>query len=158
MTSSNGNIFRVTGPLVWRIHRLPVNFPHKGQWRWALMFSLICAWMNGWANNREARDLIRHCAHCDVIVMSTVTTTRLIYIPWNMHIVLSCFVLFWLGLCKSAVKMDLGEIWNFIFRTIGDIYAIISYFYTAWRLHYALQYRVIALASSKTRTCIILYK
>ena len=25
------------------IHRSPVNFPHKGQWRRALMFSLICA-------------------------------------------------------------------------------------------------------------------
>ena len=26
------------------IHRSPVNSPHKGQWRGALMFSLICAW------------------------------------------------------------------------------------------------------------------
>ena len=24
------------------------EFPHKDQWRWALMFSLICAWTNGW--------------------------------------------------------------------------------------------------------------
>ena len=39
------------------IHRSPVNYPHKGQWRWALMFSLICAWINGWINNREAGDL-----------------------------------------------------------------------------------------------------
>ena len=30
---------------------------------WALMFSLICAWINGWVNNREAGDLRRHCAH-----------------------------------------------------------------------------------------------
>ena len=30
------------------IHRSPVNSPHKGQWRGALMFSLICAWTNGW--------------------------------------------------------------------------------------------------------------
>ena len=33
------------------------------------MFSLICAWMNGWVNNREAGDLRRHCAHYDVTVM-----------------------------------------------------------------------------------------
>ena len=46
----------------------PVNSPHKGQWRCALMFSLICARMNGWVNNREAGDLRRHQAHCDVIV------------------------------------------------------------------------------------------
>ena len=34
------------------------------------MFSLICAWMNCWANIRDARDLRRHCAHYDVIVMA----------------------------------------------------------------------------------------
>ena len=51
------------------IHRSPVNSPHKGQWRGALMFSLICAWINGWVNNREASDLRRHRAHYDVIVM-----------------------------------------------------------------------------------------
>ena len=42
---------------------------HKGQWRGALMFSLICVWINGWENNREAGDLICYCAHYDVIVM-----------------------------------------------------------------------------------------
>ena len=56
-------------PFVRRIHRSPVNSPHKGQWRGALMFSLICARINGWVNNREAGDLRRHQAHCDVIVM-----------------------------------------------------------------------------------------
>ena len=35
---------------------VPVNSPHKGQWRGALMFSLICVWINGWVNNREAGD------------------------------------------------------------------------------------------------------
>ena len=30
-------------PFVWGIHRSPVNSPHKGQYRGALMFSLICA-------------------------------------------------------------------------------------------------------------------
>ena len=47
----------------------PVNSPHKGQWRGALMFSLICAWINGWVNNREAGDMRRYRAHYDVIVM-----------------------------------------------------------------------------------------
>ena len=141
MTSSNGNIFRVTGPLcgeitghqwipltkasdvelwcfLWfaldwvnnreagalRCHRthydinvmdskawwrhqmetfsallvlcagnspVPVNSPHKGQWRGALMFSLICTWINAWVNNPEAGDLRRHRAHYDVIAMMT---------------------------------------------------------------------------------------
>ena len=35
------------------------------------MFSLICAWTNGWVNNREARDLRRHRAHFDVNVVKT---------------------------------------------------------------------------------------
>ena len=52
------------------IHRSPVNSPHKGQWRGALMIPLICAWINGWVNNREADDLRRNHTHYDVIVMS----------------------------------------------------------------------------------------
>ena len=56
-------------PFVLGIHRSPVNFSHKGQWRGTLMFSLICARINGWVNNREAGDLRRHRAHDDVIVI-----------------------------------------------------------------------------------------
>ena len=56
-------------PFVRGIHRSPVNSPHKGQWRGALMFSLICVWINGWVNNNEAGDLRRYRAHCDVTVM-----------------------------------------------------------------------------------------
>ena len=56
-------------PFVWGIHRSTVNFPHKGQWRGALMFSLICAWINDWVNTREAGDSRRRRAHYDVIVM-----------------------------------------------------------------------------------------
>ena len=57
-------------PFVWGIHRSPVNSPHKGQWRGALMFSFICVWINGWVNNRKADDFRRYRAHCDVTVMS----------------------------------------------------------------------------------------
>ena len=62
--------FRVTDwPCVRGIHRSPVNSPHKGQWRGALMFSLICAWTNNGAINGDASDLRRHRAHYDVTVM-----------------------------------------------------------------------------------------
>ena len=57
-------------PCVRGIHRSPVNSPHKGQWRGALIFSLICARINGWVNNREAGDFRRNGAHYDVIVMN----------------------------------------------------------------------------------------
>ena len=56
-------------PFVRGIDRSPVNSPHQGQWRGALMFSLICAWINSWVNNRYAVDLRRHSAHYDVTVM-----------------------------------------------------------------------------------------
>ena len=97
MTSSNGNIPRywpvVRGihywisicqvdddvtkwkhfPRYWPfergIHRSSVNSPHKCQWHGALMFFSICAWINGWVNNREAGDLRRHRAHYDVTIM-----------------------------------------------------------------------------------------
>ena len=54
-------------PFVRRIQRSPVNPPHKGQWRGALVLSLFCAWTNGLANNRDlgwfktpSRPLWRH--------------------------------------------------------------------------------------------------
>ena len=56
-------------PFVRGFHRSPVNSLHKGQWRGALMFSLICVWINGWVNNREAGDLRRYRAHYKVTVM-----------------------------------------------------------------------------------------
>ena len=56
-------------PFVRGIHRSPVNSPHKGQWRGALMFSLICARINAWVNNSEAGGLRRNHSHYDVTVM-----------------------------------------------------------------------------------------
>ena len=56
-------------PFVQGIHRSPVNSPHKGQWRRAFMFSLICVWINGWVNNREAGDLRRYRVHHGITVM-----------------------------------------------------------------------------------------
>ena len=50
--------------LCW-IHLSPVDSPHEGQWRGALVFSLICAWTNGWATNRDAGDL-----RCYLIITS----------------------------------------------------------------------------------------
>ena len=61
--------FSVLLAIVWGIHPSPVNSPHKGQWHGALMFSLICVWINGWVNNRGAGDLRHHRTHYDVIVM-----------------------------------------------------------------------------------------
>ena len=56
-------------PFVRKIHRSPVNSQRKGQWRGALMLSLICVWINGWVINHVAGHLRRHRIHYDVIVI-----------------------------------------------------------------------------------------
>ena len=56
-------------PVVRGIHRSSVDSPHKGQWRGALMSSLIYVWINGWANTRDTGDLRRHRVPYDVTVI-----------------------------------------------------------------------------------------
>ena len=71
MTSSNGNIFRITGHLCgdFTVHR---SMPCTKASDTELCF-FICAWLNGWINNCEAGDLRCHHAHYDVIVMGKFT-------------------------------------------------------------------------------------
>ena len=69
MTSSNWNLFRVTGSFVRGIHRSSVNFLHKEQWRGALTFLRSAPWINGRVNNGEPGDLSCHHANYDVVVM-----------------------------------------------------------------------------------------
>ena len=76
MTSSNGNIFRVTGHLCGEFPG-PRWIPHTkasdaelGCFLWSV------PWINGWVNNREAGDLRRHRAHYDVIVVIQNTRTQ----------------------------------------------------------------------------------
>ena len=78
------------------MHRPSVNSSHKGQWRGALMYSLICAWTNRWANNGDADDLRRHRAHYEVIVTlislrisgrHDISTGIIAHIRWNDYIV-----------------------------------------------------------------------
>ena len=63
------------------------GYPHKGHWRGALLFYLICAWTNGSANNGDDGDLRRHCAHYDVTVIYTDEATNIwfcdcVYCSW----------------------------------------------------------------------------
>ena len=110
MTSSNGNIFRVTGPLCGEFTG-PGEFPAV-QWRGALMFSLICAWMNDWVNNREARDLRRHRGHYYVTVMPGPVYTRAGDSTWKRnHGVKGCVKLVGLSqnnTSRSIIKMALS--------------------------------------------------
>ena len=69
MTSSNGNISRVTGHLCeeFTCHRwIPLTKASDAE----LWCFLSTAWINGWVNNREAGDLIRRRAHYEVTLMT----------------------------------------------------------------------------------------
>ena len=68
-------------PFVRGIHWSPVNSPHKCQWHEALMFPFMCAWIDGWVNNREAGDVIRHRAHYDATVTVPVPASHPGYYP-----------------------------------------------------------------------------
>ena len=70
-------------PFVRGIHWSPVNSPHKGQWRRALVFSLICTWTNGRVNNRDAGDLRRHRAHYEATVMKENKTALCMVMTWH---------------------------------------------------------------------------
>ena len=67
MTSSDGNIFRVTDPMC---RDFTGEVPsQKSVTRSFHIFSLICAWTRGWVNNRDAGDLRRLHAHYDATLM-----------------------------------------------------------------------------------------
>ena len=82
-------------PFVRGIHRWPVDSPHKCQWRGALLFSMMCAWTNGWANNRDAGDLGCHIAHCDVTVMSSYCSNTFAICTCKDHSLEDLFQKFW---------------------------------------------------------------
>ena len=67
-----------------------VKSPRKGQWRGALMFSLICTWISDWVNNREAVDLRHHRGHCDVNVMiyicGNIYYKQILYVMQHMYL------------------------------------------------------------------------
>ena len=72
MTSSNGNIFRITGPLCreFTSHRwIPSQRPVT--WRFDVFFDLHLK--NVWVNNRDTGDLRCHFTHHDVTVMFSYT-------------------------------------------------------------------------------------
>ena len=102
----------------------PMNSPHKGQWCGALVFSLICACINDWVNNRKAGDFRRQRAHYDVIVM------------W-------CHILSWCvtmkdvaGVCLTLAQISLYIVQCWLFMWYGP------YFWHAevWRGNF-VQYR-----------------
>ena len=89
-------------PFVRGIHRSPVNYLHKGQWRGVWMFSLIFVWINGWVNNRDSimrrwgenhRSMARMSNYIPYIVMQVISSpcpnlsrvTKLFEAEWRIY-------------------------------------------------------------------------
>ena len=94
----------------WRhlMETSPVNSPHKGQRREALMISLMGAWINVWVNNGKAGDLICNRTHHDVTVINLAS---LGVPPWVASVELDKYTiaqisvnLSWMISVKSSIK------------------------------------------------------
>ena len=115
MTSSNGNIFRVTGPLC-------------GEFTGPRF--LICARINGWVNNGEAGDLRRYRTHYDAIVIIVqMHSPNNLWTPWwriplwhhkfvaglwkwSRHPNYFGEILTWLGICTIGSSTYAGHQWT----------------------------------------------
>ena len=107
------------------IHQPPVDSPHKVQWREALMFSLICAETNSWANNPDAGDLRRHRANHDVTVMQWIPLT---YGQW-------CRQLF--HIMTSLYNSDLGHNCERQFQKHVFGYILFREILSKWQCYYS---------------------
>ena len=100
-------------PFVRGIHRSPVNSPHKGQWCGVLMFSLICAWINGWVNNGEDGDLRRHRAHYYDTVMIKAYSLYVEHGAIVIYIVICINGPLWWKSVKCRIPLTKGQTYMF---------------------------------------------
>ena len=100
MTSSNGNIFRVTGHFCGEFtgQRWIPRTNTSDVELWCFLWS--APWINGWVNNREAGDLRRHRARYDVIVMGLFPLGWYHYTPTQR----SCWGLYWFHSVRPSVR------------------------------------------------------
>ena len=88
MTSSNGNIFRVTGHLCLEFTG-PCEFPAQKQVTQSFEFSVICVWIHGWVNKQSwcwwfetlSCPLWRHCNDINPVGTRHWTTSKQIRTP-----------------------------------------------------------------------------
>ena len=135
MTSSNGSIFRVTGPLWGEFtgHRwIPLTKASNAE-LWFFIWS--APWINGWANNHENGYLRRHRAPHDVIVMPSMVALGLSvggYQAWppiaeqiGFHEAPLCVFLLLEILCSSTKVTLMLNAWC-VFHVFGCAYHLSS--------------------------------
>ena len=139
MTLSNGNIFRVTGPLCGEFtgyRWIPLTKASNAE-IWYFFWST--PWINGWVNNREAGDLRNHRTHYDVIVMSQQRHglfSSLYVWPRNQPTALDCPSTCWGHIHFILIQpllLVIPPALNFSFHSVFNIY-IFSLSTQYWRL------------------------
>ena len=133
-------------PFVRGIHWSPVNSPHKGQWRGALIFSLICSWINGWVNNGEASDLTRHGTHYDVIVMENFDNLSVLqndeknqiyfYVP-DINSALRCLYKLWSGEPTEGNRFLMNN--NNVYSDRFFPFNMVKSYMWRWHIHFQVQ-------------------
>ena len=143
MVSSNWNIFCVTGHLCgeftvhWGIPRT------NGQWRGALMFSLICTWINGWVNSLEGGDMRRHCPACRTSLIATRFWVVVICPIIKCLTVLEfSFILFDLCLFITIFNFILNYVhivtfWIFTYHKIWILLIIFCFIWNYWIIYFS---------------------
>ena len=81
-------------PFVRGNHLSPVNSPHKGQWRGALIF-LSAPWINSWTNKRDTVDLRRYRAQYDVTVMVQIWFKRVLLSWQTLQSLIALSYIYW---------------------------------------------------------------
>ena len=128
-------------PFVRGYHRSPVISPHKGQWRRALIFSLICVCIHGWVNNREAGDLRRHRAHYDVTVMNRANTQ---IISLFLKSMLNHWIVFYIAVREIVSFLMLGLPANIAPKRL--------YLSTPVRMPYGVSLKIVNCSNSRNDT------
>ena len=111
-------------PFLWGIHRWPVDSPHKGQWRGALMLSLICSLNKRLSKQSWGWCLRRHRAHYDVIVMpqsfcyidqciEVGLVCWSIYESFNLHVFKRKLKITRNWFDENDMKANISNIWSF---------------------------------------------
>ena len=108
MTSSNRNIFSVTGPLCGEFtgnRWIPSHMPVTRSFDVFFFY----AWTNGWVNSRDAGDLRRHRAHYDVNVMEAQSQSASHCKTWDAYLRFVTNHTVYMYLCKCVLKAMLNR-------------------------------------------------
>ena len=102
MTSSNGSIFLALVAICAGNSPVLGEFPAQRPVARSFDVSLICGWLYGWVNNREAGDFGQYRAHYDVTVMWLIVNHQnnrglMFILHWGWFLVCSTFWSQWYG-------------------------------------------------------------